>query len=67
MPLRDDVVAVELRDVLALEPDLPLRGLIRPEMLRSVVDFPAPLLPISVTISPGCTSKEMPLTAAMLP
>ena len=39
----------------------------RPDTAFSVVDFPAPLAPISVTTSPSCTSKEMPLMAWMLP
>ena len=38
-----------------------------PEIERSVVDLPAPLEPISVTISPSSTFSEMPLIAAMLP
>ena len=33
----------------------------------SVVDFPAPLAPSSVTIEPSGTSKETPLSAWMLP
>ena len=45
----------------------PLRGLSRPETVFSVVDLPAPFAPISVTISPSLTSKEMPLMAWMLP
>ena len=39
----------------------------RPEMVFRVVDLPAPLAPIRVTISPSLTSKEMPLMAWMLP
>jgi hypothetical protein len=39
----------------------------RPEIVLSVVDLPAPLAPISVTISPSSTSKETPLRAAILP
>ena len=45
----------------------PARGLIRPEMARRVVDLPAPLEPMSVTISPLCTRRDSPFTAAMLP
>jgi hypothetical protein len=41
----------------------PSRGGFRPLMERSVVDFPAPFAPISVTISPARTSIEMPLSA----
>ena len=46
---------------------VPFFGEIRPEIVRSVVDLPAPLEPISETISPACTAMETPLTAAMLP
>jgi hypothetical protein len=31
------------------------------------VDLPAPLAPISVTISPSCTSTATPFSAMMLP
>ena len=45
----------------------PLRGLRRPATVLSVVDLPAPLAPMRVTISPSLTSKETPLMACMLP
>jgi hypothetical protein len=45
----------------------PRRGWLSPLIERSVVDFPAPLAPISVTISPSWTSIEMPLSASMEP
>jgi hypothetical protein len=45
----------------------PCRGGVRPEIERSVVDFPAPLEPIRVTHSPSSTSIEMPLRAWMFP
>ena len=45
----------------------PERGLSRPATVLSVVDLPAPLAPMSVTISRSLTSKEMPLMAWMLP
>ena len=45
----------------------PLRGRSSPETVFRVVDLPAPLAPISVTIYPSDTSKEMPLMAWMLP
>ena len=45
----------------------PWRGRSRPEIVRSVVDLPAPLDPMSVTISPGMTVIVSPFTAAMLP
>ena len=38
----------------------PARGVSRPAIARSVVDLPAPLAPISATISPSLTSIEMP-------
>ena len=44
-----------------------MRGGVRPEIERSVVDLPAPFEPISVTISPSSTVSEMPLSASMLP
>ncbi len=39
----------------------------RPEIVRRVVDLPAPLEPIRVTISPVRTCSVRPFTAAMLP
>ena len=42
---------------------VPRRGWLSPLIERSVVDLPAPFAPISVTISPSCTSIEMPLSA----
>jgi hypothetical protein len=45
----------------------PSRGGVSPEIERSVVDFPAPLEPISVTISPSSTVSDTPLSASMLP
>ena len=45
----------------------PLRGGVRPEIERSVVDLPAPLEPISVTHSPSSTVSETPFSAWMLP
>jgi len=38
-----------------------------PEIVRRVVVLPAPLAPISVTISPGSTRSEIPLIAWMWP
>jgi hypothetical protein len=38
-----------------------------PETERSVVDLPAPLEPMSVTISPSWTSSEMPFSASIEP
>ena len=34
---------------------------------RSVVDLPAPLAPISVTISPAASVSEIPLSASIAP
>ena len=46
---------------------MPVFGGLRPEIERSVVDLPAPLEPISVTISPSLTVSEMPLSASIEP
>ena len=45
----------------------PLVGRSRPEIVRSVVVLPAPLVPMRLTTSPSLTSKLMPLTALILP
>ena len=45
----------------------PCRGRLRPWIERSVVDLPAPLAPISVTISPWRTCSETPFRAWMAP
>ena len=45
----------------------PVRGASRPEMVLRVVDLPAPLAPIRVTISPSSTSKLMPCRAWIAP
>ena len=36
-----------------------------PQMVNSNVLLPAPLAPIKVTISPGCTSSDTPLSASI--
>ena len=41
----------------------PEEALTRPLMVRRVVDFPAPLAPMRVTILPSGTSREMPRRA----
>ena len=41
------------------------RGL--PQMVISSVDLPAPLAPISVTISPGSTCRLTPFSASIWP
>ena len=46
---------------------VPARARIRPEMVLSSVDLPAPLEPMSATVSPACTRSEAPSTARMLP
>ena len=46
---------------------VPSRGWLSPLIERSVVDLPAPLAPISVTISPSRTSSEMPFSASIVP
>ena len=45
----------------------PVRGGTMPEIERSVVDLPAPLAPMSVTISPSSTLIEMPFSASIEP
>ena len=45
----------------------PLRAYIAPAIARIVVDLPAPLEPIKVTISFSLTVKLMPLHAATSP
>jgi hypothetical protein len=46
---------------------VPPRGRLSPLIARRVVDFPAPLAPMSVTISPSRTWMEMPFTAWIAP
>ena len=68
---RDDRVNDDLDRVYDLFPRLKERehqkGGTMPEMDRSVVDFPAPLDPMSVTISPSRTSSETPFSASIEP
>ena len=45
----------------------PAPGASRPRIILMVVDFPAPFGPRNPRISPGATSKEMPLTASTSP
>jgi hypothetical protein len=45
----------------------PVRGGTMPEIERSVVDLPAPLAPMRVTISPSLTRIEMPFSASIEP
>ena len=51
----------------AVERDRALRGRSRPEIVRSVVDLPAPFEPISATSSPVSTRSDTPWSARMLP
>jgi len=46
---------------------VPCDGAIRPEMARKVDDLPAPLLPMSVTISPAFTSRSIACSAWIAP
>jgi len=46
---------------------VPVRARTQPEMVMSVVVLPAPLAPMSVTISPPSTDRLMPCSASMLP
>ena len=45
----------------------PLRARSMPEMVLIIVDFPAPLEPMTVTISPSATSREIPRRACKSP
>jgi len=45
----------------------PTVGLGRPQMVISRVDLPAPLAPISDTISPAATSRSTPRSASIVP
>ena len=45
----------------------PAEGRTRPEMARRVEVLPAPLGPITATISPAATESDIPFTAATLP
>ena len=68
MPSCDDVVGGDAVDgSLPWNVMIPLPGRSSPEMVRSVVVLPAPLVPMSVTTSPSSTSKVIPLTALILP
>ena len=46
---------------------VPRVGLSSPEIVRRVVDFPAPLAPIRVTIWPASTLRETPRSACTSP
>jgi hypothetical protein len=54
----DEPVGLELVDGHAVEEDLAPAGDRMPEMVRMVVDLPAPLAPIMATISPSPTRKD---------
>src|SRR5580693_4354437 len=45
----------------------PRRGRTTPEMVRLIVDLPAPFAPSTVTISPPCTSKSTPRRISAAP
>jgi hypothetical protein len=45
----------------------PASGLSNPQIMRSVVVFPAPSGPMTPNISPGATSNETPATAVVRP
>ena len=63
MPMDTTLLAGTPAMFFPLNSTWPLRGLSSPATVFSVVDLPAPFAPISVTISPSLTSKEMPLMA----
>ncbi len=46
---------------------VPARGLIAPEIQRSVVDLPAPFAPIRATTEPSGTDIEIPRSARTAP
>ena len=46
---------------------LPELAGLNPEIVLSVVVFPAPLAPISVTISPSLTTTDIPFIASIFP
>jgi hypothetical protein len=66
-PELDDLVWLAVIDRSPRSLTSPWRGLSWPEIVRSVVDFPAPFEPMSVTISPSSTSSETPRRAWMAP
>ena len=45
----------------------PARGRSIPEIVMSVVLLPAPFAPITATVSPGWTTREIPFRASMAP
>jgi len=63
----DGGVGRDVRDVAALVENMSPRRPARPDTARSVVDFPAPLAPSKVTISPGATLRLTPSSARRLP
>ena len=58
MPIPARSAAASFDTGLPLKKTSPWRGRTTPQMQRSVVDFPAPLLPSSVTISFSFTSSD---------
>ena len=67
-PRRHPQVGPQLGDVLAVEADRCPVAIGRiPEIARMVVDLPAPLAPISATISPSSTVRLMPCSAWIRP
>ena len=67
MPIRtiasDDRPAIGLPSK-AMEPPC---GTARPEIVRNVVDLPAPFEPSSVTTWPSSTAKDTPRSASISP
>ena len=62
-----DLVRGKPRDVAAGEGDVPFAARGLPKIVIISVDLPAPLAPISATISPSPTSTSTPLRAAIWP
>ena len=67
MPILTISCGVALRISRPSKRTLPTFGWLIPWIVRSVVDLPAPLAPISVTISPWLTVSETPLIASIRP
>jgi hypothetical protein len=61
--MRTILCASGFRYIVSVEDDAAVFGRRRPDIVFKTVDLPAPFAPMSATISPGRTSKEMPLMA----
>ena len=66
-PMRTIARGLRPAIALAVEEIEPERGATRPEIARSVVDFPAPLEPSSATSAPSSIEKVTPRSASISP